>query len=53
MNNDYEMTLTYDSQVAICTEETENIPTLQFNFVPISAIEALPTNELIGRYTTD
>ncbi|XP_001604531.1 replication protein A 70 kDa DNA-binding subunit [Nasonia vitripennis] len=47
LRNDYEMSLTYDSQIAICNEETETIPSLQFNFVPISTIETMPTNGII------
>ena len=47
LRNDYEMTLSNESQIAACNEETEEIPTLQFNFVPISTVESKQKDELI------
>ncbi|OXU23008.1 hypothetical protein TSAR_015531 [Trichomalopsis sarcophagae] len=47
LKNDYEMTLTSDSEIAICNEEIEGIPTLQFDFVPINTVEAKSKDELI------
>jgi hypothetical protein len=50
LKNDYEMTLTNDSEIAPCTEEIEAIPTLQFNFVPINSVEIKSKDDLIGKY---
>ncbi|XP_014209372.1 replication protein A 70 kDa DNA-binding subunit-like [Copidosoma floridanum] len=47
LKNDYEMTLTNDSEVIVCNEENEKIPNLQFNFMPISVIETTPKDELL------
>lgn len=47
LKNDYEMTLTNDSEIVPCNEQSESIPTLQFDFVPISTIESRSKDDLI------
>ncbi|XP_014215325.1 replication protein A 70 kDa DNA-binding subunit [Copidosoma floridanum] len=47
LKNDYEMTLGNDSEVIVCNEESEEIPSLQFNFVPISTVETTPKDDLL------
>ncbi|XP_032668009.1 replication protein A 70 kDa DNA-binding subunit-like [Odontomachus brunneus] len=47
MKNDFEMTMTNDTEVVLCHENTEDIPTLQFNFSPISQLETMNKDEII------
>ncbi|CAL7949670.1 unnamed protein product [Xylocopa violacea] len=47
LKNDYEMTLTGDSEIIQCHDCGDDIPTLQFDFVPISAIETKEKNEIV------
>lgn len=46
LKNDYEMTLTADSEVIPCHEEAD-IPMINFNFIPISSIEQRNKDEII------
>lgn len=39
LNNNFEMTLTSDSEIIPCHDTGTDIPAIQFNFVPISDIE--------------
>ncbi|XP_011701474.1 PREDICTED: replication protein A 70 kDa DNA-binding subunit-like [Wasmannia auropunctata] len=39
LKNDYEMTITPDTEIVPCHEYNDDIPTLQFNFCPISELE--------------
>lgn len=48
MKNDFEMTMTNDTEVVLCHENSEDIPTLQFNFSPISQLETMNKDEIIG-----
>lgn len=50
LKNDYEMTLTGDSEIIPCHDDENNIPSLQFDFIPISDIEQKQANDLIGQY---
>jgi len=47
LKNDYEMTMTGDTQVVPCHENTDDIPTLQFDFCPISQVESKEKNDII------
>ncbi|KAJ8672835.1 hypothetical protein QAD02_004095 [Eretmocerus hayati] len=47
LKNDYEMTFNNDTEIAVCNEEAEDIPTLQYNFEPISVIENKAKDDLI------
>ncbi|XP_011875175.1 PREDICTED: replication protein A 70 kDa DNA-binding subunit [Vollenhovia emeryi] len=47
LKNDYEMTMTSDTEIIPCHEKSDDIPTLQFNFCPISQVENKEKNELI------
>ncbi|CAK9822669.1 Replication protein A 70 kDa DNA-binding subunit [Anthophora retusa] len=47
LQNDYEMTLTGDSEIIPCHDSGSEIPSLQFNFVPISDIEKKEKNDLM------
>lgn len=49
LKNDYEMTIGHETEIAACNEESQDIPEVQFNFVPISAIERKQKDELIGK----
>jgi replication factor A1 len=48
IKNDYEMTFTSDTQVLACNEDTTDIPTLTFDFTPISTMAGLENNAIIG-----
>lgn len=50
LKNDYEMTLTGDSEIIPCHDAGNDIPSLQFNFIPISDIEQKEANDMIGQY---
>ncbi|XP_024879598.1 replication protein A 70 kDa DNA-binding subunit-like [Temnothorax curvispinosus] len=47
LKNDYEMTMTGDTEIVPCHENSDDIPTLQFNFCPISQVENKEKNVLI------
>ncbi|XP_066597786.1 replication protein A 70 kDa DNA-binding subunit-like isoform X2 [Prorops nasuta] len=38
LNNDYEMTLTEDTEIKLCQDESGDVPTIKFNFEPLSAV---------------
>lgn len=48
LKNDYEMTFTNDTQVIPCHEDTSDIPTLIFDFKPISMLAGLENNTVVG-----
>lgn len=48
LKHDYEMTMTGDTEIVLCHENNDDIPTLQFNFCPISQVENKEKNDLIG-----
>ncbi|OAD56898.1 Replication protein A 70 kDa DNA-binding subunit [Eufriesea mexicana] len=47
LKNDYEMTLTGDSEVIPCHDNESDIPSLQFDFVPINDIEKKERNDIM------
>ncbi|XP_029671382.1 replication protein A 70 kDa DNA-binding subunit-like [Formica exsecta] len=47
LKNDYEMTMTNDTEIVPCHENSEDIPTLQFNFCSISEVENKEKNDMI------
>ncbi|XP_014477578.1 PREDICTED: replication protein A 70 kDa DNA-binding subunit [Dinoponera quadriceps] len=47
MKNDFEMSMTSDTEVVLCHDNNEDIPTLQFNFSPISQLETMKKDETI------
>ncbi|XP_060826818.1 replication protein A 70 kDa DNA-binding subunit isoform X2 [Bombus pascuorum] len=47
LKNDYEMTLTGDSEIIPCHDIGDKIPTLQFDFIPINNIEQKEKNDII------
>ncbi|KAK1118340.1 hypothetical protein K0M31_015043 [Melipona bicolor] len=47
LKNDYEMTLTGDSEIIPCHDAGNDIPSLQFDFIPISDIEQKQANDII------
>ena len=50
LKNDYEMSLTGDSEIIPCHDIGDKIPTLQFDFIPINDIEQKEKNDIIGKY---
>lgn len=48
IKNDYEMTFTNDTQMIPCHEDTTDIPSLTYNFIPINTLAGLETNALVG-----
>jgi len=49
LKNDYELTLNNCSQVIPVTEETSEIPTVSFDFEPLSSVESKEPNTNIGQ----
>lgn len=47
--NDYEMTLTNETVIQECTEDSE-VPTVKYEFVQISHIADKPSNTIVGKY---
>ncbi|XP_076667304.1 replication protein A 70 isoform X2 [Andrena cerasifolii] len=47
LKNDYEMTLTGDSEIIPCHDAGDDIPSLQFNFIPICDVEKKEKNDLM------
>jgi hypothetical protein len=51
LNNDYEMTFNHDTSIEACDAgEGQNIPQVQFNFIPISEIANRAANTICGKY---
>lgn len=48
MKNDFEMSMTSDTEVVLCYDNNDDIPTLQFNFSPISQLENMKKDDTIG-----
>lgn len=48
--NDYEMTLTNETTIQECTEDTE-VPTVKYDFIPISDIAEKPKDTIVGKCT--
>lgn len=42
------MSMTQDTEIIPCHDDVDDIPMIQFNFVPINAIENKEKNEVIG-----
>jgi hypothetical protein len=49
LKNDYEMTFNNDTQMWLC-EETDDLPTISFNFVNIGDLENHEPNSTIGKW---
>ncbi|KAL2714488.1 replication protein A 70 kDa DNA-binding subunit [Vespula squamosa] len=47
LKNDYEMSFTQDTEIILCHDDTDDIPMIQFNFVPINTIENKEKNDII------
>ncbi|KAG7204042.1 hypothetical protein KM043_001901 [Ampulex compressa] len=47
LKNDHEMSMTNDTEIILCHDDTDDIPRLSFNFCPISDIEGKEKNTLI------
>lgn len=50
LKNDYEMTLTHDTQIKLCTENDSSIPSVEYNFVPIKSIADMEPNATLGTF---
>ena len=46
--NDFEVTFTNSTQVVLCNEDSSDIPSLTFNFVPISKLAEKENEGLVG-----
>jgi len=49
LKNDYEMTFTNDTVVEECTDSADNVPGIQYEFVPISEIATKNAEEIVGQ----
>uniref|UniRef100_A0A336LJ18 Replication protein A subunit n=1 Tax=Culicoides sonorensis TaxID=179676 RepID=A0A336LJ18_CULSO len=47
LKNDYEMTLTHDTQIKLCPDDDCSIPSVEYNFVPIKSIADMQSNSNI------
>lgn len=50
LKNDYEMTFTPDTVVAECTEDTGSMPSIKYDFVPITDIANKTPDTLLGKF---
>lgn len=48
MPNDYEMTLGNESVIQECVDTSNDIPAVKYDFVPISRISEMETNQVVG-----
>lgn len=48
--NDYELTLGNDSVIQECTEDSEDVPTVKYEFVPIKDIADKQPNTIVGKF---
>lgn len=48
LNNDYEMTLNHESQIITIHEDNGDVPQIKYNFVPLSEIEGMEKESLVG-----
>lgn len=49
IKNDYEMTFTNDTVLEECTDDVPSIPALQYKLVPISQVESMADNTVVGK----
>lgn len=49
--NDYEMTLNNDSVIQECTEDAQDVPTVKYDFIPISQIAEKAPNTIVGMFS--
>ncbi|EZA51712.1 Replication protein A 70 kDa DNA-binding subunit [Ooceraea biroi] len=47
LKNNYEMTMNTDTEIVPCHEDSDDIPTLQFDFSPISQVENKEKNDIL------
>ncbi|XP_015183898.1 PREDICTED: replication protein A 70 kDa DNA-binding subunit isoform X2 [Polistes dominula] len=47
LKNDYEMSMTSETEVIPCHDEVDSIPTIQFDFIPINLIENKERNDIV------
>lgn len=47
--NDYEMTLNSDSVIQECVDAADDIPAVQYDFVPISQLAEMENNRIVGK----
>ncbi|XP_053684561.1 replication protein A 70 kDa DNA-binding subunit [Sabethes cyaneus] len=47
LRNEYEMTMTNDTIIQECKDEDTSVPTIQYNFVPISQIANMEANAMV------
>ncbi|XP_012231039.1 replication protein A 70 kDa DNA-binding subunit [Linepithema humile] len=47
LKNDFEMTMTNDTEIIPCHDNNDDIPGMQFDFVPISRVEQKEKNDII------
>ena len=47
LNNSYEITLTYDTQLQVCADEPDSKPKIHYRFVQISDMESRPANAIV------
>lgn len=50
LKNDYEMTLGNESEIVPCNEDTNDIPTIKYDFVPINQIEQKEVGNVLGEF---
>lgn len=50
IKNDYEMTFNNDTVVQECANTDDDIPAVQYSFVPIQQIQSMEPNAVLGKY---
>lgn len=48
LNNDYEISLSHETQIIPLHEEDTKVPQMKFNFTPLEEIEKMEPNTLVG-----
>lgn len=48
LKNQYEMTMNNDTEVVACHDEIDDIPTISFDFHPLSEVETREKNSVMG-----
>jgi len=48
LKNDFEMTMTNDTEIISCHDNSDDILKMQFDFISISRMEQIEKNDMIG-----
>jgi len=49
VQNDYEMTFNPDTQIELCNEDVDYLPTVKFDFKKLGDLESVQAGTLVGK----